>query len=669
MNLARYANWVTGISLGIGLFVVLNQLQIPYYLFYLRTTQTILISSTYDYYLFLASSICVPWTFALYRRLLSISVSLGTVAVWVISFVLAIINEPFAVTILYAIVICANVWRVFRSNARRYTLTEILSSALVIFALVEWSSICYWVIAGINPHDGVGMLSQRLEADLTFFLYPISIPMMLLLLSSWFWVPLIPHLSRPKAHMIVRYRPSIGKPDARMVVAALDLTAIIAIIIFFYPYLAGQTWVVGQDAYWRYVTPTSGLIGLSTSEAFNTSASHGVYVVLLYLIQSLTGVGVASIVKYAPIVLAFGSGSAVLFATLRGGWSFQLAILSSICTLLWLPTTIGIYVDVQANWLALLLWILFLGVYFASSEPSVATYVILAVLSFVILLVHPWTWGVFATTLLFTSIISRQSTWSKHCLRTLVATLVLALPLGITAYSLSPSLRSDLTNTIQLYVSGPINPASLLTFGDALANMFYNLGPVLSPALLLLCIVGAYALSRRRDITANYLIAWTAAWCIGSILVAPSGLNPTNPGLSETGLWRMLYISPLPFFLALGMEKCVSTFKRPIAPLSSIGISQRIISVLSVAPFLAVGSGLLVFRESNVRLLLVAAALVFALFLIVKLQNYGSLEVLIVSVLVLLLFNAAFRTLFPLVLDPHNIFSSAVAGPGSVPGR
>jgi hypothetical protein len=184
MNLARYANWVTGISLGIGLLVVLNHLQIPYYLFYLRTTQTILISSTYDYYLFLASSICVPWTFALYRRLLSISVSLGTVAVWLISFVLAIINEPFAVTILYAIVICANVWRVFRSNARRYTLTEILSSALAIFAIVEWSSICYWVIAGINPRDGVGMLSQRLEADLTFFLYPIAIPMMLLLLSS-----------------------------------------------------------------------------------------------------------------------------------------------------------------------------------------------------------------------------------------------------------------------------------------------------------------------------------------------------------------------------------------------------------------------------------------------------------------------------------------------------
>jgi hypothetical protein len=664
MNAARYANWVTGISLGLGLFVVLNQLQIPYYLFYPRTTQTILISAPYDYYLFLISSISVPWTFARFWKKISPLVSLGTLAVWAISLVLAIINEPFAATILYASVIGSAVLGVFRSEARRQALREVLPSAVVLFVLVEWSSVCYWLVAAVSPHSGFGIVSQDLEANLTFFLYPVAIPMMLLLLFSWLWIPLLPRLSRPKTHLIVRYRPSPQKPDSRMIVAALDLCAILAIIIFFYPYLAGQTWIVGQDTYWRYIGPVTSLVGLAPSQAFNTSASHGVYVLLLYLIQSGSGVSVASIVKYAPLVLAFGTASAVLFATLRGGWSFPCAILASICTLLWLPTTLGIYVAIQANWLALFFWMLFLAIYFVNTQAKPATYVILAVLSLIILLVHPWTWGVFATTLLFTAIISRKSAWSKHSIRTLVSAVVLAIPIGAVAYAVSPSLSSDLGQTISLYISGPVNPAGLFSFGAALANTFYNLGPALSPVLLLLSLVGAYALVRRRDMITNYLIAWTVAWCIGSILIAPTGLNPTNPGLSETGLWRMLYISPLPFLLALGMEKCVSILKGTTLAPNPTGMFSKVLPVFSMLPFLAAGVGLLLFLDANVRLLLVVAALIMALVFVVRFPNYRVLEALIVSVLILLLFNAAFRTLFPLVLDPHNIFSSPGAGSG-----
>jgi hypothetical protein len=189
--------------------------------------------------------------------------------------------------------------------------------------------------------------------------------------------------------------------------------------------------------------------------------------------------------------------------------------------------------------------------------------------------------------------------------------------------------------------------------------MFANLGPVLSPAILLLSLVGAYALSRRRGITASYLIAWIAAWCVGSILVAPSGLNPTNPALSETGLWRMLYVSPLPFLLALGMEKCLSISKQLTTPESSKSVLYRVVPLLSIAPFVAAGAGLFMIWDPNVRLLMVAAALILVLPLIVSLPKYRTLDALFVSVLALLLFNAAFRSLFPIVLDPHNIFPSA----------
>jgi hypothetical protein len=658
----KLCHWVTGFSVGIGLLVLLNELHVPYYLYYPRTTQTMLISNSYDYYLFLISTISVPWTFAFSWKRFSTPVSIGTVSVWGVSTALTFLNQPVAIPILYASMICTAALNLLRSETRRIALAEILPSTLSILVLVEWPSLIYWISAALNPQTRVGDLSQQLEANLTFSLYPLGIPIMLLLLFSWIWIPIIPRLPKFRSHLLVRYQPSPKKPGLRTIVAALDLFAIISIIVFFYLYLAGQTWIVGQDTFWRYIDPLNALVGLTPSQAFDTSASHGVYVVFLYLIHSATGLSSGSIVKYAPLVLAFCTATATFFAALRGGWNLQLAILTSISTLLWLPTTLGIYVAIQANWVALFFWMVFLAIYFANSEANiatyVATYVILAILSLIILLVHPWTWGVFATTLLFTALLSRQTTWSSHCVRTLVAALLLVLPVGVAVYSLSPSLRYDFLSTIQLYISGPVNPISLLSFGAALTNMFANLGPILSPAILLLSLVGAYALSRRRGITANYLIAWTAAWCVGSILVAPTGLNPTNPALSETGLWRMLYVSPLPFLLALGMEKFFSITKQPISPQNSKSILFRVVPLLSMAPFVAAGVGLFVIWNPNVRLLLVAAAVIMALLFVLSSPKYRTLDALTISFLVLLLFNAAFRSLFPLVLDPHNIYGS-----------
>src|SRR5208337_398241 len=174
----KILHWVAGIGLGIGLLVLLNQLQIPYFLYYPRTTQTMLISNSYDYYFFLISTISVPWTFALSWKRFSTTVSIGTLAVWAVSIALAILNQPAAVPILYAVVVCAAALNVQRSESRRVAITEMLPSALFIFVLVEWASLFYWVVAALNSQARVGILSPELEANLTFFPYPLAIPIM-----------------------------------------------------------------------------------------------------------------------------------------------------------------------------------------------------------------------------------------------------------------------------------------------------------------------------------------------------------------------------------------------------------------------------------------------------------------------------------------------------------
>jgi hypothetical protein len=302
---------------------------------------------------------------------------------------------------------------------------------------------------------------------------------------------------------------------------------------------------------------------------------------------------------------------------------------------------------------------LFLSIYFVTRNRTLKTYIILALLSLCIFLLHPWSWGVFATTLLLTPLISKGTTWMKHSLLAFLASL-LPLPIGAVAYALSPSLRADLASTIGLYSGPAINPTSLVMFGGALVEMLSNWGPIFSPILLLLSVIGAYALSRRRGIAANYMIAWIVAWCVGSILVAPSGYNATNLGLSETGMWRIMYVSPLPFLLGLGLERCIRFFWPPSRQIgvTEYASNQVIPLLLTIAPFIGLGAGLFMLWDPAFRLLLVMGGLVLILFLAFRTPSNRTLGILVTLLLALFLVNVAFRSLFPLLLDPHNLFSS-----------
>src|SRR5208282_2143889 len=116
MELERRAlGWLTGLSLGIGLLVLLNQLQIPFYLYYPRTTNTVLFSASLDLYLFLISSTCVPGTFALLSRKLPRSGLIGILAIWAIALTLALVGESYGVAILYVTVVYAAIVKMLKS--------------------------------------------------------------------------------------------------------------------------------------------------------------------------------------------------------------------------------------------------------------------------------------------------------------------------------------------------------------------------------------------------------------------------------------------------------------------------------------------------------------------------------------------------------------------------
>jgi hypothetical protein len=187
----KVVRWILGVSLGVGLLVVINQLQIPYYLYYPRIAHTILISDAVDFYFFLTSSVSAPLILYLTREKLSKSAVIGLGLVWAVSLCLTALNEPWAVVILYAALLASAVLVTLKSAGRRVIAADVLLGTLTVLVLVECPAVFYWVGAALSPQQRLGFVSEQVEANLTYSLYPIVIPLLLLLLFSWLWIPLL----------------------------------------------------------------------------------------------------------------------------------------------------------------------------------------------------------------------------------------------------------------------------------------------------------------------------------------------------------------------------------------------------------------------------------------------------------------------------------------------
>jgi len=667
---ARALRWLIGLSLGIGLLVVINELRIPFFLYYPRTTTTVLISELFDVYFFVATTSCVPLALFLSRRSLSKSGVLGIVAIWLAGLMLLIGRQAYGVPALYATVAFTAILNLTNAEDRRAAAVELSVCTLTILVLIESAALYYWAVSAVNPEGQFGLLSEQLEANLTYSLFPLGPIAMILLLFSWLWIPLAmkyfqyPKTSTNLTHFKWSYSTvsNENKWNRRIVIAAIDLFAILSILVYVYPYLAGQTWIVGVDSYIRYVDPTNILVGQPPSKAILTSSRHGLYLVILYLIQRGTGFSSFWIVRFAPLFLEFAGASAVFLMVRRAGWKLELAIISAVCTILWLPTTLGVYAGIQANWLVFVLWMLFLALSFGNSKFSIATFVSQSLISTAILMIHPWTWGVFFATVVAGAVVSARSTWRKSSLIAVVSAVLVTIPLAIAAYQFSPGMQNDIGNTLSLYSFFFYHPTySLLTFQGALTEVLNNWSSFFPPILLLICLVGAYALTSHKGIAKNYFLGWTAIWCIASFLVAPIGFLPMNPAASETQLWRIMYASPLPFLLAMGLEKCVDLSRKLDSLRGTFPLSRQQPILISIL-FIIFSATLFVFQDAFVRSTIILVAVVIVLLLSIRFPQYQAVRFLVIAFLILVIVNSAYRSLYPLLLNPHNLFGSFGVG-------
>jgi len=230
--------------------------------------------------------------------------------------------------------------------------------------------------------------------------------------------------------------------------------------------------------------------------------------------------------------------------------------------------------------------------------------------------------------------------------------------MGIAAYVFLPGVRNEVASAMLLSTYSVYNPTRLFLFGGALLELLKTWSPFLSPALLSIALIGVYGLMHHSDgVAKRYLLGWIAAWCLGSIFIAPFGYNPLRPVASETQLWRVFYVSPLPILLALGVERCLAWSERLTFDADSVTVTRsRIAVVLAVVgvPSLALFISLI----PEVRLLAVLMAVGALMLLSFRLPVRQLTRVMIATFLILLIVNAALRSLYPLLFDPHNLLGT-----------
>ena len=134
-----------------------------------------------------------------------------------------------------------------------------------------------------------------------------------------------------------------------------------------------------------------------------------------------------------------------------------------------------------------------------------------------------------------------------------------------------------------------------------------------------------------------------------------------NPAASETQLWRIMYTSPLPLLLAMGLEKCVELSKNLDSLKGTVPVSRQqpiLISILVVV----FSATLFVFQDAFVRTAIILVAVTIVLLLSIRFPQYQAVRILIISFLILVIVNSAYRSLCPLLLNPHNLFGSFGVG-------
>jgi len=674
-----------------GSVTVLNALGLEFFFYYPRTIKIAILAPSLDVLAWTVSVICLSALTIISskgRESRVVQVGLGLLAIILSVALLMTLNSgPPNRTGVYLLFTVAGAGFIARIAAqhRRFSqqsialISRVLIYLLVFFAVIETSTVTHYVLRAFDQTTQVGGMDATIELQFSYASYPLLPWLYVGFLFSWAWVPLVwkfigkSSSQRNLSGKNSNYETSLLRLSSeKWINVLLDprLPLVLAVVVFvgYYPYFQNPPWLVGTDAFWRYHDPLMVVNSKGVSGGFVQALDerHPAPLILLYTVQLVFQTTAFEVVKFSPLFLVVALGLAMWWFLARKR-TLDFGLVVFLLSVLSVTTTVGMYSSILANWMALLVWVFFFAYvsYRGDEGFRPLDLVILLTLSTLILVIHPWTWGVFATAAtlaaLFTLIKDKRKGFRSSGI--VLAAILLSVLFGYMSLTfLAQSQGWRVADALEYYTFVLTNPSSVLYFWDALTRLTEIWSPFYSPLYLAISILGVLSLNKLNlsPWRLRLVLAWILASAIGSVLVAPVGYDPADRAGSETQLWRLLFLTPFQITAPFG----IAWLTQLPYHLQKIGSDSgfevkgeaRSIHLFWLAAVFVIGV-LLASVPVSTRPLLVLLVLPLVTWLFLSKARSAESRFLYGILVVTLLLVAASNTcraLSQLLIDPHN---------------
>jgi hypothetical protein len=675
---------------------VLNVLGLGFFYYYPRIINIILIDPSFDVLVWAASVLCLSvlatW-FSSGRERRIIYVSLTVLAVILSAALLVTLENgllgQISVYMLFSVGTVEFVLLIARSKPAlglppRAVTSRLLIYLLGIIAAIEVSSATHYLVQSFDQTTQIGRVDAAVELQLSYSTYALIPFLYVAFLLSWAWVPLVGRLLSKKLNLksldLTGADPSLpaqsspGKRFTSLLDPRLPLAVAFALFIGYYPYFQNPPWLVGTDANWLYYYPLLRMNELGIFGGFVQALGeyHPMVVALLYGVQLILRTTAFQVVRFTPLFLVVTLGFAMWWLLGRKK-SISLGLVVFALSVLSVTTTVGFYASLLANWMALLVWVVFFGYVAIRGEEQfrVLDLIVLLALSTLILFIHPWTWGVFAATVLLAAVavLFQERLKGVRGAVTLISVIVIdVLAAWVGLMFLKGGTASGISDALALYSYVIKNPSTLTVFWSAVTRLTQIWAPFFNPLYLAVSILGVFMVWSMRDAPwlRRLILAWICVSAIGSVLAAPiastlRSFNPAQPTASDSQLWRLLFLTPFqltaPFGIAWLAQLPRRFLKTEDKPYSESAFAYA--HIIWIVTIFVIGVLLAWTPLGNVWLRLSLLLLFLPAATSLLLLKAGGLEreflaTIILAVFLLVAFNSTTRAVSQLLIDPHN---------------
>ncbi len=568
--------FISSITIGFLFSIIMlgNAIEVEYYLVYIPKKVSVEIIST--------SIDKLIWAFSSILSLISISLPGGlrkrfskkliiSYIVLFFSFTLFLLRYKYIseglVLIASVLIIAFTVKnsKEFLGLRRIDTIMTFLIVASSFLFLIEFGSIFGWIYNVFDPHvpfDGSSRwYFSRIEANFSNVLYPISPYLLIILLLSWTWMPILRAFY--KRHSSKHYTSKFFTKELTTDISKLIkwpillVSATCALFLAYYPYLY-NTKLIGVDVKWyleRLILMQDWNSALTVLKSFDSS-SRWLYLLMLYFLKTITGQPAEFIVRIGPFLPASLLALSTYMVVRIGMKDSIVALASSFLAAFSISTLVGVFAGIYANWLAISWGMILFAVILQAPRTGLKFSIPFGfILSGLVLATHPWTWMFFMLILIIFTILTLGHSFLKlGSLRiekdsiTVLIILSLNTILAIFLFLLIPrsefiKLSYSILNTISYEQLTAIITTLTVTIKLFVGGFFGN------PILYLFAIFGTLMLQDLKR-SFNRLIL--------SILLATSTLSLL---VGQFWQWRILYIIPFQILAALGYAFIVLVLK------------------------------------------------------------------------------------------------------------